>query len=246
MIATRRSGGKTRGHNRRPQYASRVYDRILTQIVRGTLGPGERVVERALAKSLDVSRTPVREAVLRLQQEGFLISSSDAEKVQLIVAPLRRESALRLSHLVGVLEGLAARSAASAPPKERASMVAELTKDLSEFRKQLQSGKPSFLRLYQIDVRFHARFTDDYADDYLYKMLAVMRPHFARYTWAYGASQEVPWKLYRDEHSPIIDAIRDGDAESAEKSVRANWDNVGQRFYAAKLRRSDGEASGAE
>ncbi|HUQ19261.1 MAG TPA: GntR family transcriptional regulator [Gemmatimonadaceae bacterium] len=240
------SGSSTRGHNRRPLYASRVYDRILTQIVRGTLGPGERVVERALAKSLDVSRTPVREAVLRLQQEGFLIPSGDAEKIQLIVAPLRRESALRLSHLVGVLEGLAARSAASAPPKERSAMVAELTKDLAEFRKQLQSGKSSFLRLYQIDVRFHGRFSDDYADDHLYKMLAVVRPHLGRYTWAYGTSQEVPWQLYRDEHAPIIHAIREGDPDSAEKSVRANWNNVGQRFYAARLRRPDGETSLAE
>ena len=243
MTASRRSAGTARGHNRRPLYASRVYDRILSQIVRGTLGPGERVVERALAKSLDVSRTPVREAVLRLQQEGFLIPSGDAEKVQLIVAPLRREAVLRLSQLAGVLEGLAARSAASAPPKERSAMVEELTNDLNEFRKQLQSAKSSFLRLYQIDVRFHARFTDDYADDHLYKMLAVVRPHVARYTWAYGTSQEVPWKLYRDEHAPIIDAIRDGDAELAEISVRANWNNVGQRFYAARLRRSDSESS---
>jgi DNA-binding GntR family transcriptional regulator len=202
------------------------------------------VVERALAQSLNVSRTPVREAVLRLQQEGFLIPSGDAEKVQLIVAPLEREAVLPLSQLAGVLEGLAARSAASAPLKERSTIVAELTKDLKEFHKQLQSVKSSFLRLYEIDVRFHARFTDDYADDHLYKMLAVVRPHLARYTWAYGTSQEVPWKLYRGEHVPIIDAIREGDAELAEKSVRANWVNTGQRFYAARLRRPDGKASG--
>jgi DNA-binding GntR family transcriptional regulator len=194
------------------------------------------VVERTLAQSLNVSRTPIREAVLRLQQEGFLIPSGGAAKVQLIVAPLEREAVLPLSQLAGVLEGLAARSAASAPPNERSVMVVELTRDLKEFHKQVQSAKSSFLRLYEIDVRFHARFTDDYASDHLYKMLAVVRPHVARYTWAYGASQEVPWKLYHDEHAPIIDAIREGDPELIEKNVRANWNNVGQRFYSTRPR----------
>ncbi|HEV7839308.1 MAG TPA: GntR family transcriptional regulator [Gemmatimonadaceae bacterium] len=226
-------GGVQRAQNRRSLYALRVYDRILNRIVRGSLEPGERVVERALAKSLDVSRTPVREAVLRLQQEGFLVPAGDAEKVQLIVAPLRAEAVLQLSQLVGALEGLAVRTAASAPPKERSTLATQLTKDLSDFRKHLDSGKSSFHRLFQIDERFHARFTDDYADDRLHAMLTVVRPHLARYTWAYFTSQEVPWNLYRDEHAPVIAAIRDGDPDSAEKSVRANWNGVGHRFYSA-------------
>ena len=229
-------GGVRRAPSRRSLYALRVYDRILDRIIRGSLEPGERVVERSLAKSLEVSRTPIREAVLRLQQEGFLVPAGDAEKVQLVVAPLRGEAALQLSQLVGALEGLAVRNAASAPPKERSTLGAELTRDLSDFRKSLESGKSSFLRLFQIDERFHARFTDDYADDRLYAMLTVVRPHLARYTWAYGTSQEVPWRLYRDEHAPIIAAIRKGEPDVAEESVRANWNGMGRRFYSAASR----------
>ena len=232
-MKTTKVGQRQRAHGRRSQYALRVYDRILDRIVRGSLAQGERVVERSLANLLDVSRTPVREAVLRLQQEGFLVPAGDAEKVQLVVAPLQAEAALQLSQLVGALEGLAVRAAASAPPKERSTLVAELTRDLNDFRKQLESGKSSFLRLFQIDERFHARFTDPYAHDHLYAMLGVARPHVARYTWAYGTSQEVPWKLYRDEHAPIVAAIGSGDPDAAEQSVRANWNNVGKRFYSA-------------
>lgn len=225
-----------RANSRRPQNARRVYGRILERIIRGSLAPGERLVERALAESLDVSRTPVREAILRLQQEGFLVPAPTAQKVHLIVAPLLAEAALQLSQLVGALEGLAVRTAAAAPPKERSTLVAELTKDLNEFRKHLETGKPSFHRLFQIDERFHARFTDNYADDHLYGMLAVVRPHMARYTWAYGASQEVPWRMYRDEHAPIIDGIRSGNPDAAEASVRANWNGVGVRFHSAASR----------
>jgi DNA-binding GntR family transcriptional regulator len=217
-------------HNRRPVSALRVYERILASLIQGKLKPGSRVVERVLAQSLAVSRTPVREAVLRLQQEGFLIAKPTREKIQLIVAPLGADAAVEMTQIVGALEGLAVRAAASAPAKERAELAVLLDHDLKEFRKHLESRKPTFLQLFRIDTQFHKRFSDGYAGEHLRAMLGAIRPHVARYTWAYGAIQIVPWKLYRSEHAPIVAAIRRGDPSAAEKSVRANWANAGGRF----------------
>lgn len=219
--------------NRRAVSASRAYERILTGLIEGKLKPGSRVVERVLAQSLGVSRTPVREAVLRLQQEGFLIPKPTKEKIQLVVAPLSAHSAVEMTQILGALEGLAIRSAASASAEERSELAELLERDLNDFREHLESRKRSFLQLFRIDTQFHERFSDGYAGQQLRAMLAAIRPHVARYTWAYGAIQEVPWALYRKEHAPIVAAIRGGDPSAAEQCVRANWANAGLRFHSA-------------
>lgn len=222
-------------HNRRPASALRVYEQILIGLIQGKLKPGSRVVERVLAQSLAVSRTPVREAVLRLQQEGFLIAKPTREKIHLIVAPLSVETAVDTTQILGALEGLAVRAAASAPTEERAELAKLLDHDLTGFRKHLESRKRTFLQLFRIDTQFHERFSDRYAAQQLRAMLGAIRPHVARYTWAYGAIQVVPWKVYRDEHAPIVAAIRRGDADAAEQNVRANWNAAGARFHSAGL-----------
>jgi len=56
--------------------ADEVYDQLLESIVRGELGPDDRLVQEKLAAELDISRTPVREALLRLEQEGVLVSAA--------------------------------------------------------------------------------------------------------------------------------------------------------------------------
>jgi DNA-binding GntR family transcriptional regulator len=220
-------------HNRRPSSALRVYERILASVIQGKLKPGSRVVERVLAQSLAVSRTPVREAVLRLQQEGFLIAKPTREKIQLVVAPLSAEAAVDMTQILGALEGLAVRAAASTAAEERVELAVILDHDLKEFRKHLMSRKRTFLQLFRIDTQFHERFSNRYAGHQLRAMLDAIRPHVARYTWAYGAIQIVPWRLYRNEHAPIVAAIRRGDPSAAEKSVRANWANAGLRFHSA-------------
>ena len=55
-----------------PRLADDVYDQILSAIVNGRIAPGERLIQEKIATEINVSRTPVREALLRLEQEGIL------------------------------------------------------------------------------------------------------------------------------------------------------------------------------
>src|SRR5678810_521418 len=110
---TKRSAGEVSGapHGSRPE---QVYARLRDLIVQGLLSPGSRIIETEIAGRLGVSRTPVREALQRLQQEGFVTGAPGAQQSRLTVAPLTRADVHELLNIVGELEGLGARWAASA------------------------------------------------------------------------------------------------------------------------------------
>src|SRR5688572_4028025 len=109
--ATRVSGSLASApHGSRPD---QVYARLRDLIVQGSLGPGSRIVETEIATRLGVSRTPVREALQRLQQEGFVIGAPGAQQSRLTVAPLTRDDVHELLDIVGALEGLGAYRGAS-------------------------------------------------------------------------------------------------------------------------------------
>src|SRR5437867_8525608 len=97
-------------HGSRPD---QVYARLRDLIVQGSLAPGSRIVETEIASRLGVSRTPVREALQRLQQEGFVMGAPGAQQSRLTVAPLTRDDVHELLDIVGALEGRGARRAAS-------------------------------------------------------------------------------------------------------------------------------------
>src|SRR6058998_4258214 len=106
----------TAPHGSRPD---QVYARLRDLIVQGSLAPGSRIVETEIASRLGVSRTPVREALQRLQQEGFVNGAPGAQQSRLTVAPLTRADVHELLNIVGELEGLGARWAAGLPVAER-------------------------------------------------------------------------------------------------------------------------------
>ena len=106
-------------HGSRPE---QVYARLRDLIVQGLLAPGSRIVETEIATRLGVSRTPVREALQRLQQEGYVMGSPGAQQSRLTVAPLTRDDVYELLNIVGALEGMGARGAALVPPNDRRNL----------------------------------------------------------------------------------------------------------------------------
>src|SRR6478672_9291524 len=110
-------------HGSRPD---QVYMRLRDLIVQGSLAAGSRIVETEIASRLGVSRTPVREALQRLQQEGFVIGAPGAQQSRLTVAPLTRDDVHELLDVVGALEGLGARRAASQDAAERRTLAKDL------------------------------------------------------------------------------------------------------------------------
>jgi DNA-binding GntR family transcriptional regulator len=207
-----------------------VYEQIRELIVHGRLAPGTRVIETEVADRLDVSRTPVRSALQRLQQEGYIVTTGTGRQARPSVAPLTREDAWELFGVVGAVEGLASRRAAVLEPEVRAELVARLEAVNQQF---LRASEPEHLDhnlLYQLDTEFHRAYVDASAGPRISMLHDSITPQAERYVRLYTSTlwDEVGTSV--EEHKMIIDAIDAGDEEGAQSAVQGNWHNAALRL----------------
>src|SRR5690625_1553512 len=155
-----REGPATGENDGAPDLISQVYDQLHELIVTGRLAPGARIVESVVAEKLEVSRTPVRSALQRLQQEGYVVGSDGARRTQLTVAPLTKEDGHELFCLVGELEGYAAELAARLPREERDELVDTLRSINEELRNASDQRRPDARHIFDLHTEFHQKYVD--------------------------------------------------------------------------------------
>ncbi len=214
-------------HGSRPD---QVYARLRDLIVQGLLAPGSRVVETEVATRLGVSRTPVREALQRLQQEGFVVGAPGAQQARLTVAPLTRADVHELLNIVGELEGLAARWAAGLPVAERRPLAKELKALNADFHRTGRSAPIDHSRLYEADERLHRKIVDASAGPRLIALHDSVKPQAERYIRMYISMLTSDIRASVAEHDAIIDAIDSGDAGEAQAAVQTNWRHAAERL----------------
>jgi DNA-binding GntR family transcriptional regulator len=226
--ATRPSGSLAGApHGSRPD---QVYVRLRDLIVQGSLAPGSRIVETEIATRLGVSRTPVREALQRLQQEGFVMGAPGAQQSRLTVAPLTRADVQELLDIVGALEGIGARHAASQESGDRRGLVKELRTLNQEFAKAARTVPVDHGRLYDADERLHRRIVQSGVGPRLLALHDAVKPQAERYIRMYISMLTGDIKSSVDEHDAIIDAIEQGRAEDAQEAVEVNWRHAAERL----------------
>jgi DNA-binding GntR family transcriptional regulator len=211
---------------------SRPYAAIRDLIVRGTLAPGARLVETELAARLRVSRTPVREALQRLEHEGYIVSSP-GKQLRPSVAPLTRADVRELLEIVGELEALAARAAALLAPARRRALIQSLRQLNARFRRAARAEPLDFDRLYRTDEEFHRRYVLAGAGPRLLALFDAVKPQAERYIRMYVSllTAEVPASA--GEHRAIIDAIAAGDPAASSRAVGNNWTHAARRLERA-------------
>ena len=220
-----------------------VYARLRELVVRGRLPPGRRVTETDVAARLAVSRTPAREALRRLHQEGLLVASGGGRGAQtrLAVAPMTRAGVEEIYHLAGALEGVAARGVASLAPAERKALVAALRRAEAEFRAEARRRPLDFDRLFERHDAFHRTFLERCAGPQTRAVLETIRPRLDRYEWYYAPLIGPDFRATYAEHDAIIRALGQGDPDAAERAVRANWWNGAERLAATIERAAPAE-----
>jgi DNA-binding GntR family transcriptional regulator len=212
----------------RSDTVSRVYQELRGLIVWGHLPPGARIAERAVAERLGLSRTPVRSALHRLQQEGFVSSVGRGQDQRLIVAPLTQEDGREIILIVGHLEGLAAHTAALLPDARRKQVVArlrEINRDLAA-----ESKRREFAQIFELDQAFHRAYVEEVVGPRLLALHRSIKPQIERYTRLYISVlvDELPTSI--KEHEVIVKAIANGEAHAAQRAVEMNWRNAAARL----------------
>jgi DNA-binding GntR family transcriptional regulator len=208
-----------------------TFKQIRDLIVHGKLAPGSRVVEAELASRLDVSRTPVRAALHRLQQDGYIKGSSEGgSKAKLSVAPLTQDDARELYDIIGHIEGLAAKAAAQIEMSARAPLVTRLRELNAQLRGLAVAGRGDANTIFDLDINFHQGIVDTGAGPRLRALHSAIKPQTERYWRLYASSILDQLGLSVSEHVSIIESIAGGDAEAAERAIQANWQNGAARL----------------
>jgi len=207
---------------------TQAYKSLRKLIVRGRLAPGSRLIETEIAERLGLSRTPVRSALQRLMQEGYISDPGRGRQSRPFVAPLTQCDARELFYIVGELEGLAAWRAARQEKRRR--LVDRLNRLNTRLLAETRRRRPSRERIFQFDTRFHRSYVEAGAGPRLLALHDAIKPQAERYSRLYVDTLFDQISLSVDEHRVIADALEKGDCDLAQNSVRINWRNAAHRL----------------
>jgi len=208
-----------------------VYRELRELIVSGRLAPGTRLVETLAARRLGVSRTPIRSAFHRLLREGYAVTTSEgAERQRLVVAPMTAAAAADLFFVVGSIEGLAGFYAAGQEQRRRTQLAAELERLNGELLVEVQAKSPDAYRAFELDRAFHRQYVVGSAPPRLLALHDSIKPQAERYARLYVVALINELGLSAAEHVEIVRAIRDGDADGAQRAIETNWRNAARRI----------------
>lgn len=201
---------------------------LLDSLMEGRLQPGSKINESELAQVLGVSRTPLREALLHLEFEGFIES---AHGRGFRVAPLRAKTAMDLHWLVGALEGMAARPLAELDPdmlRQRLTEMRQVNQELNQESARGEAGNAD--TLIELGDRWHALLTSACDNAELIELLKLIKARLYRYTHHF-VTGPTRIECTVDQHNNIIAALERRDFDAAVELIRDHWMTGADRNY---------------
>lgn len=193
-----------------------VFQTLRTAILKGDLKPGERLMELQLASKLGVSRTPIREAIRMLEQEGLArtIPRKGAE-----VAGMTEKDMEDVLQIRCVLEELAARLSCQNITDEE---MRELKIAMVAFEEKTREG--NVVELAKADVTFHDIIYRAADNPKLLVLLNNLREQMYRYRTEYMKDDRIHPVLIR-EHKEMVKALESRDQELVAREVRQHLRN---------------------
>ena len=193
-----------------------VFNTLRQAILRGELTPGERLMEIQLANKLGVSRTPIREAIRKLELEGLvlMIPRKGAEVAEITEKSLRDVLEVRRA-----LEELSVQLACEKITKEE---IRELERVAKEFQQVVKSS--DITEIAEVDVRFHDIIYTATDNQKLIQLLNNLREQMYRYRVEYLKRDGVFPQLIA-EHEAIIRHIENNEKEKATEVMCRHIDN---------------------
>jgi DNA-binding GntR family transcriptional regulator len=213
---------------RRSTLADDVYEPIKALIMDHKIAPDARVNIDALARQLDVSATPVREALAQLEREGLVRSHPQRGFIVFVptVADLRQHYEIRIA-----LEELAAAKAAEAFDSRCARPLAALLDEMA-------TGPPAE-RYLELNQRFHSDLYAQARRAQLLEIITGLRDASRAYLHIYRAAEDFPVALLDAEHRAILTACEDRDPPAAAAATRAHLQRTVDQVTARLEARGD-------
>ncbi|MHC2107233.1 MULTISPECIES: GntR family transcriptional regulator [unclassified Methylobacterium] len=190
-----------------------AYDKLLDMLVRRDLPAGTVLHERRLAEMLDISRTPTREAMSRLETEGLIERQPGG---MLVVKEFSLRELIEILHVRRLLEResvvLAAGRIADAVLEDLQGQIEAL----------LAAGDPDAPGNWEVDRRFHELFADHSQNAILAKTIKDLRLKTQMFNLSRMPER---FEAVHREHLAVVAALRAGDAAAAADAIAAHLEN---------------------
>ncbi|MEE0809783.1 GntR family transcriptional regulator [Blautia sp.] len=193
-----------------------VFNTLRRAILKGELKPGERLMEIALADKLGVSRTPIREAIRKLELEGLVVMAP--RKGAKVASITERD----LNDVLEVRKGMEVLAISLACKRITGEELEKLETIEQSFQKLIESG--NLTELAEMDVKFHDTIYQATNNQRLVQLLNNLREQMYRYRMEYLKDIAVRRTL-AEEHKAICRALRERDEQQAEEYVSIHIDN---------------------
>jgi len=185
---------------------------VLRRILQGELAGGTNLKEAQLAEDLGVSRTPVREALMQLEQEAFLVSDPGRG---FFVAPLTSQEVRDLFPLIGLLEGTALRWAGP-PPAEAMAQLDTINAELGSVDKDPENAL-------SLNGHWHRLLVAHCDNQRLRDLIEQLRRQAYRYEYNYFMPGVARIGTAVELHRAITDPLHHDDVEAACRAIDEHW-----------------------
>jgi len=218
VVPIKKRAAQSDGSARKPLVET-AYERIQEAVSDGAFKPGQRMLEAEIAVWLDISRTPVREALRRLIDQDTL---SYDRYGNLIVTKVDQQMVIEVYHMREVLEGAAARLTARHAYDEEIETLTDLVKLYDD---ELLSRKEQL----KLNSLFHQTIADATHNRYLTRAFDALPHPVQSHT---GSSRLAPerLKIVAEEHRDIIQAITNRDPDAAEAAAKKHVNTSRRRW----------------
>lgn len=201
--------GSAESKGERPNLTEAVYEQLIDLLIRGELRPGDIVTERKMAESLKASRTPIREALSRLESQGLVYKQVSRG---VTVSPFTAEAFIELINVRQILEAEAAWLAAGEIPAET---IAHIRKVLNE---TAAKDNPTLAEIWAADDLLHGEIAAASNN----KLLATMIRDLRRRTHVFNVyrnSVSRPFTSHQNDNQTLLEAIESGDRDRAREAM---------------------------
>lgn len=205
----------------------RVYDYIVSSIHAGKLKAGEKINENIICEALNISRTPVREALIVLSSEGVLEA---VPRKGFVIKPLTEKEAEELYAVIGALDGLAAKLACGKLEEETLSEMEFYTLSMD-----LAIETENYTMYYKQQELFHNLYMDCCGNDSLVSLILELKRKLLKRSYEIEDPQDKKKILFatNSQHKEMLKMFREGKAAELQefmavthwKTEKAIWES---------------------
>ncbi len=190
-----------------------IYEQLVNDIMRGRINAGERLSEAALVERFGVSKTPIREALIQMEREGYILLRKN---IGAVVQKVSTKMVEEIFTIVAVLESYAT-EVVVAEGKFTKRDIVHLAKLISEMKKRAQ--RRQYLEYRSLNAEFHDYFVGKLGNETLRLKVVDLRKRMYGIVSG-GLTLPMHIDRYVECHRQILDAVKNSDATKAARLMR--------------------------